>query len=194
MRATIGLMCFTAFLAVGEEAMAKTEKAAFAAGCFWGVEKFFQKLPGVVSTTVGYTGGTTKDPSYEEVCTGRTAHTEAVQIEFDPGKVRYEDLLELFWRMHDPTTLNRQGPDVGTQYRSAIYFYTPAQEAAAKRSKDLLDKSGIFGAPIVTEILPVGPFYRAEEYHQQYLQKNPLGYCSHRLESEKIGRILRQAR
>ncbi len=174
--------------------MSKTQKAMFAAGCFWGVEKYFHRLDPSMKTTVGYTGGTTKNPSYEEVCTGRTGHAEALDIEYDPAKVRYEDLLELFWRMHDPTTPNRQGPDIGSQYRSAIYFYTPAQEAAAKRSKELLEKSGCFGAPIVTEILPAGPFYPAEDYHQQYLQKNPMGYCSHHLASEEIGKILRPDR
>ena len=147
-----------------------------------------------MTTAVGYTGGTTKDPSYEEVCTGRTGHAEAVEVQYDPAKVRYEDLLELFWRMHDPTTPNRQGPDTGTQYRSAIYFTTPAQEAAAKRSKKLLEKSGVFGAPIVTEILPASPFYLAEDYHQQYLMKSPGGYCSHHLTSGKISEILRTAR
>ena len=174
--------------------MSKTQKATFAAGCFWGVEKYFQKMQGVLSTTVGYTGGTAKDPSYEEVCTGDTGHAEALEIQYDTDKVTYEDLLELFWRMHDPTTPNRQGPDIGTQYRSAIYFHTPAQESAARRSKEILEKSGVFGAPIVTEILPAAPFYRAEDYHQQYLMKNPFGYCSHHLDSGKISQILRQGR
>ena len=172
--------------------MPKSQKATFAAGCFWGVEKYFQKVNGVLSTAVGYTGGATKDPGYEQVCSGDTGHAEAVEVIYDPAKVCYEDLLELFWRMHDPTTLDRQGPDMGTQYRSAIFFHDATQEAAARRSKEILEKSGIFGAPIVTEILPAAPFYRAEEYHQHYLQQNPLGYCSHRMGSEKIGEILRR--
>ncbi len=172
--------------------MANTEKATFAAGCFWGVEKYFQKAFASVITAVGYTGGRTQNPSYEDVCMGRTGHAEAVQITYDPTKVSYDDLLILFWRMHDPTTPDQQGPDIGTQYRSAIYFHTPAQEAAAKRSKELLEKSGYFGAPIVTEILPAATFYAAEDYHQQYLAKNPGGYCSHHLGSEKIGAVLRK--
>ena len=192
MRTYLGFLCLVLGLIWGEDAMAKTEKATFAAGCFWGVEKYFQKMPGVIATTVGYTGGMTKNPSYEEVCTGATGHAEALEIQYDPAKVHYEDLLELFWRMHDPTTPDQQGPDIGTQYRSAIYFFSHAQEAAVKRSKELLEKSGIFGAPIVTEILPAGPFYPAEDYHQDYLQKNPGGYCSHHLASGKISEILRQ--
>ena len=174
------------------EAMAGNEKATFAAECFWGVEKYFQKVNGVVSTTVGYTGGSAADPGYEDVCTGATGHAEAVEVQYDPAKVRYEDLLELFWRIHDPTTLNSQGPDVGTQYRSAIFFHTPAQEAAAERSKEVLTRANYFSAPIVTQIAPAGKFYRAEEYHQKYLQNNPLGYCSHHLDdSKEISRILR---
>ena len=194
MRAYIGLLCFALLMAHGEETMAKTEKATFAAGCFWGVEKYFGKMPGVIATAVGYTGGTAKNPSYEDVCTGDTGHAEAVEIQYDPEKVKYEDLLELFWRMHDPTTANRQGLDIGTQYRSAIFFYTPAQELAANSSKEILEKSGIFYAPIVTEIFPAGPFYRAEDYHQKYLTKNPFGYCSHHLDAAKISQILHQRR
>ena len=175
--------------------MPEKEKATFAAGCFWGVEKFFHKAFPSTAITVGYTAGKTKNPSNEDVCTGRTGHAEAVEIEYDPQKVRYEDLLVMFWRMHDPTTPNQQGPDIGTQYRSGIYFHTPAQEAAAGRSKELLEKSGHFGAPITTEIAAAGPFYAAEDYHQDYLANNPFGYCSHHLEPEgEIGKILKQAR
>src|SRR5262249_8831332 len=153
------------------------EKATFAAGCFWGVESEFRRIPGVISTMVGYTGGHTPHPTYEEVCTDRTGHAEAVQIEFDPALVSYEHLLDVFWNNHNPTTLNRQGPDVGTQYRSAIFFHSPEQETLARASKERLEKSGRFSRPIVTEILPVSEFHRAEEYHQQYLQKRGLSNC-----------------
>src|SRR5262250_2149334 len=140
-------------------------KATFAAGCFWGVEDAFRQVKGVTSTTVGYTGGTTKNPTYKEVCTDRTGHAEAVEVEFDPARVTYQDLLTVFWKSHDPTTLNRQGPDVGTQYRSAIFFHSPEQETLARTSKERLEKSGRFSRPIVTEILPASEFHRAEEYH-----------------------------
>ncbi|MDH3264005.1 MAG: peptide-methionine (S)-S-oxide reductase MsrA [Paracoccaceae bacterium] len=146
-------------------------QATFAAGCFWGVEAAFRKLDGVISTTVGYTGGNTDDPGYEEVCTGATGHAEAVHIEFDPAKVSYEQLLDLFWEIHDPTTPNRQGPDVGTQYRSAIFAHGPQQEAAAQASRERLVAEGRFARPIVTEIVPAAPFHRAEDYHQQYFEK-----------------------
>ncbi len=148
-----------------------TEYATFAAGCFWGVEAAFRQLKGVKSTTVGYTGGSTSNPTYHEVCTDRTGHAEAVRIEFDPAEVSYERLLEFFWSLHDPTTLNRQGPDVGTQYRSAIFFHDAAQEAAARVSKERLEKSGKFRRPVVTEIVPAKEFYLAEDYHQQYFKK-----------------------
>ena len=149
-----------------------TEKATFGAGCFWGVESAFRQVPGVVSTSVGYTGGTLENPTYQDVCTNRTGHAEAVEVEFDPSQVSYQQLLNLFWEAHDPTTLNRQGPDVGTQYRSAIFFRSPEQEAAAKKSKEELQNSGRFkNKKIVTEITPASEFYRAEEYHQQYLEK-----------------------
>jgi peptide-methionine (S)-S-oxide reductase len=155
-----------------------TEKATFAAGCFWGVESAYRALPGVVSTTVGYTGGTRQNPTYQEVCTDRTGHAEAVQVEFDPSQVSYQQLLNLFWETHDPTTLNRQGPDVGSQYRSAIFFHTPEQEAAAKKSKEELQNSGRFkNKKIVTEITPASEFYPAEEYHQQYLEKRGAKAC-----------------
>lgn len=155
-----------------------TEKATFGAGCFWGVEAAFGKVAGVVSTTVGYTGGTTKNPGYEQVCSGTTGHAEAVEVVFDPATVSYGQLLEVFWNTHDPTTPNRQGPDVGTQYRSAIFFHTPEQKAAAESSKQELGRSGRFGAEIATEITSASAFCRAEEYHQQYLAKSGQGSCS----------------
>lgn len=151
--------------------------ATFAAGCFWGVEAAFRKLPGVTATTVGYSGGTTENPTYKEVCTNTTSHAEVVQVEFDPNKISYTDLLKVFWDEHDPTQLNRQGPDVGTQYRSAIFYHTPEQEALAKASKEDLQQSGKFNKAIVTEIIPATTFYRAEEYHQHYLEKKGLGSC-----------------
>jgi len=156
----------------------KTETATFAAGCFWGVEQAFRQIEGVTATTVGYTGGTLDDPSYKDVCTGRTGHAEAVQVEFDPAKVSYAELLDAFWGCHDPTLLNRQGPDVGTQYRSGIFFHGAGQESAARASKERLDRSGKLGKPIATEIAPAGAFYRAEQYHQQYLAKRGLKACS----------------
>jgi peptide-methionine (S)-S-oxide reductase len=152
-------------------------KATFAAGCFWGVEAAFRQLTGVTGTSVGYIGGTLHEPTYHDVCSGRTGHAEAVQVEFDPAQVSYDDLLRVFWENHDPTTLNRQGPDVGTQYRSAIFFHTPEQEAAAKASKDALAKSGRFKRPIVTEIQPAPEFWQAEDYHQQYLEKRGQAHC-----------------
>jgi peptide-methionine (S)-S-oxide reductase len=153
------------------------EKATFAAGCFWGVEAAFRQIKGVVSTAVGYMGGTMKDPTYQDVCTGRTGHAEAVQVEFDPAQAPYQELLRVFWENHDPTTLNRQGPDVGTQYRSAIFFHTPEQEAAAQASRDALARSGRYKRPIVTEIAPAPEFWPAEDYHQQYLEKRGLAHC-----------------
>ena len=147
------------------------EQATFAAGCFWGVEAAFRRIPGVKDTSVGYTGGNTIDPTYHEVCTGRTGHAEAVKVMFDPAQVTYQQLLEVFWQCHDPTQLNRQGPDVGTQYRSAIFFHSPQQEAAAQASKIQQEKSGRHGKPVVTEIAPASEYYDAEEYHQQYLEK-----------------------
>ena len=148
-----------------------TQVATFAAGCFWGVEYAFRKVPGVLKTTVGYTGGHTESPTYEQVCSHTTGHAEAVQVEFDPSKVSYEKLLENFWAMHDPTTLNRQGPDRGDQYRSAIFYHSPEQEQAAKALKGKLERSGKFKRPIVTEIAPEKEFYKAEDYHQQYFEK-----------------------
>jgi len=152
-------------------------KAIFAAGCFWGVEDAFRRVPGVTSTAVGYTGGTLKNPSYEDVCTGRTGHAEAVEVEFDPARVSYKQLLDVFWQNHDPTTLNRQGPDIGAQYRSAIFYLDAQQESAARESKAALEKAGTFRRPIVTEIVPASPFYRAEEYHQQYFEKRGMKSC-----------------
>ena len=153
------------------------EQATFAAGCFWGVEQAFRNTPGVVNTAVGYTGGATRSPSYEQVCTGGTGHAEAVLVEYDPEKVSYEDLLHVFWEEHDPTTLNRQGPDIGTQYRSAIFYHTPEQKGAAERSKEELERGGKYRRPIVTEIRPASDFWRAEEYHQQYLEKRGMASC-----------------
>ncbi|HXO05076.1 MAG TPA: peptide-methionine (S)-S-oxide reductase MsrA [Candidatus Sulfotelmatobacter sp.] len=152
-------------------------KATFAAGCFWGVEDAFRQVEGVTSVTSGYTGGTLKNPTYKDVCGGRTGHAEAVQVEFDPSRVSYLELLAVFWKIHDPTTMNRQGPDVGSQYRSAIFFHDPQQEAAARASKDVLIKEGVFKKPIVTEIAPASEFYRAEEYHQQYFEKQGIKSC-----------------
>ena len=170
-----------------------TQKATFAGGCFWGMEKYFSKIPGVISTRVGYTGGHVKNPSYEEVCTGTTGHAEAIEISYDTAKLNYEDLLEFFFRHHDPTTLDRQGPDIGTQYRSAIFTYSPEQEALARKAKAALDNAKIFHSPIVTEIVPAKEFYAAEDYHQKYLEKNPHGYCSLQVQSKKIGEVLRAA-
>jgi peptide-methionine (S)-S-oxide reductase len=155
----------------------KMEKASFGAGCFWGVEAAFRQVEGVVSTTVGYTGGTLKNPTYKDVCTDRTGHAEVVEVEYDPSKVSYDELLNVFWANHDPTTLNRQGPDIGTQYRSVIFFHTPQQEAAAKASKERLQASAKYKRPVVTEIFPAADFWRAEEYHQQYLEKRGLAHC-----------------
>ncbi len=147
------------------------ELATFGAGCFWGVEETFRQLPGVTATAVGYTGGTTANPSYEQVCAGTTGHAEVVQITFDPAQIGYGQLLDVFWKCHDPTTLNRQGPDVGTQYRSAIFFHSPEQQAIAQASLEGLQAQQALVRPVVTEITPAGEFFPAEEYHQQYLQK-----------------------
>jgi peptide methionine sulfoxide reductase msrA/msrB len=153
-------------------------QAAFGAGCFWGVEAAFREVPGVRETAVGYQGGTLKNPTYEDVCSGRTGHAEVVHVEFAPAEISYDKLLELFWAEHDPTTPNRQGPDVGTQYRSVIFYYTPAQKAAAEASKAKLEASGRFNRPIVTQIVPAPDFYRAEEYHQRYLEKRGQRSCA----------------
>lgn len=154
-----------------------SENATFAAGCFWGVEDAFMQVPGVISTQVGYTGGHTNEPTYKQVCADATGHAEAVLLEYDPQKVTYEQLLEVFWRIHDPTTPNRQGPDIGSQYRSAIFYHSPEQASAAEASKKSLDASGRYGRPIVTQIVPADTFWPAEEYHQKYHLKHG-GHCS----------------
>jgi peptide-methionine (S)-S-oxide reductase len=154
----------------------KTEQATFAAGCFWGVEAEFRQIPGVIATTVGYTGGRGERPTYEQVCSHTTGHAEAVLVEFDPAQVSYEELLDAFWRLHDPTQLNRQGPDVGDQYRSAIYFHSPEQEAAAKASRESAQER--VSKPIVTEITEAPEFWAAEDYHQRYLEKRGMASCA----------------
>jgi len=153
------------------------EKATFAAGCFWGVEAAFRNVSGVKSTSVGFMGGTTKNPSYKEVCKDKTGHAEVVMVEYDSAEVSYEQLLEVFWNIHDPTQVNRQGVDVGSQYLSAIFYHTPEQKAAAEASKEQLQSSGKFKAPIATEIVSATDYYLAEEYHQQYLEKKGLPSC-----------------
>jgi len=153
------------------------EKATFGAGCFWGVEEEFRKVPGVVDAAVGYSGGSLENPTYRDVCTDRTGHAEVVEVDFDPAVVSYDRLLDVFWNAHDPTQLNRQGPDVGTQYRSVVFVHSPEQEAAARASLARLETSGRFRRPIATRIEPAGRFWRAEDYHQQYLAKRGLGSC-----------------
>jgi methionine-S-sulfoxide reductase len=170
--------------ATDSKASAKTEVATFAGGCFWGMEEILRKMPGVLSTRVGYTGGQTKSPTYKQVCTGATGHAEAVEISFDPTKTSYEKLLSVFFRMHDPTTLNRQHNDVGTQYRSAIFYHDDEQKKIAEAAKEKFDKSGRFKKPIVTEITKASEFYVAEDYHQKYLVANPGGYNCHYLQPE----------
>ncbi len=154
-----------------------TEQAMFAAGCFWGVEAAFRLVPGVATTAVGYAGGHAEDPTYEEVCSGRTHHAEVVHLEYDPKQVSYSALLDVFWTIHDPTQVNRQGPDVGSQYRSAIFFYTPEQEKAARESKQELETSHKLARPIATEITSAPTFWRAEEYHQRYFEKHGTHGC-----------------
>ncbi len=153
------------------------EKATFGAGCFWGVEAAFRKLYGVVSTRTGYVGGKMKNPTYEDVCTGETGHAEVVEITFDPEKISYDSLLDVFWSNHNPTSLNRQGPDTGTQYRSIIFYHSAEQKKKAKESLRKLEKSGKWGSPIVTKIEKARAFYQAEDYHQQYLEKRGLNVC-----------------
>lgn len=153
------------------------EKATFGAGCFWGVEVAFRQLEGVTATQVGYLGGSLQNPTYKDVCSGRTGHAEVVEVTYDPAQTSYEDLLKVFWENHDPTQLNRQGPDIGDQYRTAIFFHTPEQETAARASLAQLDASGRFKRPIATEITSASEFYRAEEYHQQYLEKRGMAHC-----------------
>lgn len=154
------------------------KKATFGAGCFWGVEETFRQVEGVTDATVGYSGGTLANPTYHDVCTGQTGHAEVVEVQYDPAMVSYERLLDVFWSNHNPTTLNRQGPDIGTQYRSVIFYHDDEQKAAATASRDRLQASGRFPRPIVTQIESASPFYRAEEYHQQYLAKRGLRGCS----------------
>jgi peptide-methionine (S)-S-oxide reductase len=153
------------------------EKATFGGGCFWGVEDAFRQVPGVTATTVGYEGGTLPEPTYRDVCSHTTGHAEVVEVDYDPSRVTYEQLLGVFWDVHDPTQLNRQGPDIGDQYRSVIFYHTPEQRAAAEASKEQLERSGKYRRPIVTQIVPAATFYRAEEYHQQYLEKQGLSSC-----------------
>jgi len=154
-----------------------SEIATFGASCFWGVESAFQQVRGVIDTAAGYSGGDTPNPTYKDVCTDETGHAEVVQVTFDPAKVSYEQLLDVFWKVHDPTQLNRQGPDFGTQYRTAIFTHSPEQEAIAKKSRAALEASGKLKRPIATEITPASTFYRAEEYHQKYLQKRGAASC-----------------
>lgn len=156
---------------------AKRAEATFGAGCFWGVEATFRQIPGVFATAVGYLGGVLDNPTYEDVCSGRTQHAEVVKVVYDPRRVSYEQLLEVFWANHDPTTLNRQGPDVGTQYRSGVYYHTDAQAEAARAMLKKLEASGRFKRPIVTEICPATSFWMAEDYHQQYLEKRGATSC-----------------
>jgi peptide-methionine (S)-S-oxide reductase len=153
------------------------EIATFGAGCFWGIEAAFRRVPGVLDAAVGYSGGRTQNPSYQDVCTDTTGHAEVVQVTFDPEKLSYDQLLDVFWTIHDPTQVNRQGPDYGKQYRTAIFFHSPEQEAAAKKSKQALEASGKLRRPVATEITPAGPFWRAEEYHQRYLEKRGAASC-----------------
>jgi len=156
-------------------------RATFAAGCFWGVESTFRRIEGVLATMVGYTGGTKPEPTYRQVCSGKTGHAEAVEIVFDPTRVRYEQLLDVFWQCHDPTQLNRQGPDTGTNYRSAIFYHSEAQREAAETGKRRLAESKKFeGRTIVTQIVPATTFWRAEESHQQYFEKCGRSYCTER--------------
>ncbi|HEV2616564.1 MAG TPA: peptide-methionine (S)-S-oxide reductase MsrA [Candidatus Acidoferrales bacterium] len=154
-----------------------TEIATFGAGCFWGVEAAFRRLPGVIDVASGYSGGHMPNPTYKGVCSHTTGHAEVVQVTFDPQKVSYDQLLDTFWQIHNPTQVNRQGPDVGTQYRSAIFVHSPEQQAIAEKSKAALAASGKFQRPIATEITTAGPFYRAEEYHQKYLEKHGAASC-----------------
>ena len=159
------------------DTMETSKIATFGAGCFWGVEAAYRQIPGVLSTRVGYLGGTMENPTYRDVCSGRTGHAEVVEVKYDPSRLTYDDLLTVFWENHDPTTLNRQGPDVGEQYRSAIFYHDDEQKAAAEASKEERDRSGKYRRPIVTEITPASTFYEAEDYHQQYLEKRGLASC-----------------
>lgn len=188
------VLCFLLLAVPIAEAKGETslKKATFAAGCFWGVEKILSHIPGVLSTRVGYAGGSAKNPTYEEVCTGKTGHAEAVEVTYDSNQVSYEKILLTFWQYHDPTTRDRQGPDHGSQYRSIIFYHDGEQKKAALESKRLIDEAKILKGPIVTEIVPAGDFYQAEDDHQKYLAKNPQGYCSHHFQSARIAEVLRE--
>jgi peptide-methionine (S)-S-oxide reductase len=170
----------------GEAKMKKTEIATLAGGCFWGVEELFRIKKGVISTVVGYTGSSLPNPTYDIVKTGTTGHAESLQIEFDPNQISYEELIKFFFTIHDPTTPNRQGNDIGTQYRSAIFYHSEAQKQTAQKVKEIVDKSGVWKRPLVTQIVPAMPFYPAEEYHQKYLKKNPGGYTCHYVRGYKF--------
>ena len=169
------------------ERPAATETATLAAGCFWGTEEIFRKIPGVLATRVGYTGGHLENPTYEDTSTGKTGHAESVEVNFDPTKVSYADLLTVFFKMHDPTTANRQGNDVGRQYRSAIFFHGDKQRETASALMRKVEKSGAWGPKLTTELAPAGPFYPAEESHQHYLVKHPGGYDNHYLRHISFG-------
>ncbi len=162
---------------MNSESATPSATATFGAGCFWGVEDTFRQVPGVTDVRVGYTGGTVANPTYEMVCTGTTGHAEAVEVTYDPTQVQYADLLRIFWENHNPTTVDQQGPDFGSQYRSVIFYHDDTQKALAEASKEALDTSGKWKRPIVTQITPASTFYSAEEYHQQYLKKNGLASC-----------------
>jgi peptide-methionine (S)-S-oxide reductase len=167
-----------AFPALVDPAKAKSmKKATFGAGCFWGVEATFRRIPGVIDAAVGYEGGQTVNPTYKDVCTDQTGHAEVVEVQYDPSQVSYGQLLDVFWSSHDPTQVNRQGPDFGTQYRTVIFYHDDEQKAEAEASKQRLEESGRFHRPFATQIVPAGPFYRAEEYHQRYLEKRGLENC-----------------
>ena len=184
MKALIVTACAILCLGIQKNALAvefkaNLETATFAAGCFWGTEEYFRKIPGVVETRVGYTGGTVANPKYEDTNDGHTGHAESVELKFDPKKVSYESLLDGFFKMHDPTTKNHQGNDVGSQYRSAIFYNSDQQKLAALAFKKRVEASGAWNAPVVTEIQPAGKFWQAEAHHQKYLQKDPSGYDNH---------------
>ncbi len=160
-----------------QDAQSATQKATFGAGCFWGVEDTFRQIPGVIDAISGYTGGTVPNPTYEAVCNGNTGHAEAVEVTYDPSKVSYDDLLKIFWESHNPTTRNQQGPNFGPEYRSVIFYHSPEQKQLAEQSLITVDASGKWKSHVVTEIVPAREFYKAEEYHQQYLKKNGLSSC-----------------
>lgn len=178
MRLMTFLLSLIFTLSLGAKTM-KTETATLAGGCFWGVEEILRNIPGVTNTTVGYTGGEVKDPNYNIVKLGTTNHAEAVQVEFDPSKITYAEILGYFFRLHDPTTINQQGNDKGTQYRSAIFYHSPEQKRIAEETIEKVNAAKKWPKPIVTQVVPASTFYKAEEYHQDYLQKNPNGYTCH---------------